>query len=147
MTTLLELNEKAQDVDIMEILDENFEKNEKEILEIYQQNQLLEGKDEDGGDIGYYQFFSYASEKNKMNPKPGLGKVDLKYTGTFFNEMAIQDVKEYYQIVSFVGYLPSITRKYGMKWAGFNEKVKAILIKQIILPKMQIKFKEKLGIG
>ena len=100
MATLFELNTKVQQLDIVTMLDEIFSENEKEILEIYQQNQLVYGNDENGETIGLYANISYADEKNMMNPKAGLDRVDLKYSGAFYNQMVIQQTKDFYQVTA-----------------------------------------------
>jgi len=146
MATLLELNEKAKDVDVIKILDEVISENEKELLELYQDIQLQLGKDGTGNEIGFYNDVLYATEKNKQNPKAGFGNVDLKLTGKFYDEMVIQQTSDFYQITSFVDYLPDIVKKYGMEWAGWNEETKAVLIEKIIYPKLINKLRQQLGI-
>jgi hypothetical protein len=47
------------------------------------QDQLQKGEAPDGGKIGQYAFMKYAKAKNKINPLPGLGNVDLILTNAF----------------------------------------------------------------
>lgn len=49
-----------------------------------QKEQLLQGVSSAGGTFRKYRSASYARLKNAMNPLPGLGNPDLKYTGSFY---------------------------------------------------------------
>jgi hypothetical protein len=52
---------------------------------IIQKDQLKQGVSATGGSFRKYQNKAYAIKKNKMNPLPGLGNPDLKYTGSFYD--------------------------------------------------------------
>lgn len=54
-------------------------------LSTSQKEQLLQGVSSTGGTFRKYRSASYAKLKNKMNPIPGLGNPDLKYTGSFYD--------------------------------------------------------------
>lgn len=54
-------------------------------LSTAQKEQLLQGVSSTGGTFRKYRSASYARLKNTMNPLPGLGNPDLKYTGSFYH--------------------------------------------------------------
>jgi hypothetical protein len=49
-----------------------------------QKAQLEQGNNSEGGSFRKYRNAVYAKEKNLMNPLPGYGNPDLKYSGNFY---------------------------------------------------------------
>lgn len=64
---------------------ENSVNETKEDVVVIQKDQLRQGVSSTGGSFRKYQNKAYAIKKNKMNPIPGLGNPDLKYTGSFYD--------------------------------------------------------------
>lgn len=57
-------------------------------------DQLQEGLDANGNRFKKYAWEDYAVEKNKMNPKAGMGNPDLKYTGDFWSSFILEQTGE-----------------------------------------------------
>lgn len=64
----------------------------KEDLSAIQKEQLHAGVSSTGGTFRKYSSNAYAIRKNKMNPIPGLGNPDLKYTGSFYDGIFVSVV-------------------------------------------------------
>lgn len=83
MSTILDLLEKVEQFDAYDTVLDGIIENEN-IAVSMNKDQLMSGVDSESRFISpEYQNDNYASLKNSMNPKPGIGIPDLKLTGDF----------------------------------------------------------------
>jgi hypothetical protein len=95
----------------------------KEELVDVQRQQMVHGERSDGKRIGKYKNKAYASMKNFMNSKPGLGFKDLRLTGSF-HKMMFVDIRENGRVIfsSLDEKLPQIIEREGELIFGINKK-------------------------
>lgn len=76
--------------------------------------QMYEGKDAYGRQIGpAYASEAYAEEKHQMNPAPGFGNPDLRYSGRFYGKYEISVRGDKIVGDSKVDYADKIFKKYA----------------------------------
>src|SRR5690348_238105 len=71
------------------MLEESIQETESGFIDLNTQ-QMYEGKNSDGGEIGAYRSEVYAEMKNQMNSLPGFGVPDLKLTGAFYEGYSLR---------------------------------------------------------
>lgn len=54
-----------------------------------QREQLMAGKNAQGGRVGTYRSFTYAVMKSRLNPLPGFGVVDARLTGALHRSLFV----------------------------------------------------------
>lgn len=133
--------EKLQNVDFKTLLKESLNDN-KEALKEYQQEQMLEGKSKIGK-IGKYRSKSYAGRKYAINPKAGLGNVDLKLTGSFQSKIVIKVKNDSVAFDSTDEKAKKLIKKYGKNVFGLNKENSENYSWQVIGPSIIKKFKKK----
>lgn len=72
--------------------------------------------------IGKYASEGYAKHKNAMNPKAGLGNVDLIYTGAFVNSLFVKPFSKGYIFDSNNSKSGNLIGKYGLDIMGLNQE-------------------------
>jgi hypothetical protein len=107
-----------------------------------QKYQLEQGTTAEGGTFRKYQSSAYARRKNQMNPLPGLGNPDLKYTGAFYRGISATVANGKIKVQSSDSKAVELEAKYGKdKIFGLNPeemqdftqaKVKPEFSKQVI---------------
>lgn len=75
--------------------------------------QMLEGINSEGEQIGEYHNTGYALDKNRMNPKAGYGNVDLNLTGGFQDRMYLIANGSEYEITSMDEKTNKLIWQYG----------------------------------
>lgn len=108
--------------------------------------QLESGTDATGGKVGLYRSEVYAEMKNRMNPKPGFGVVDLRLTGSFYSRMVTNVVGENVITESTDEKAPELEKKYGSEIYGLNSTFKAEYIDQSLRPEFQRKITAATGL-
>lgn len=76
-------------------------------------DQLLHGLASNGQYIGEYANEAYAFEKHNMNPLPGLGKMDFKFTGAFYKGILMKIRSKDYSVFSIDSKAPKLERIAG----------------------------------
>lgn len=71
-------------------------------------NQMLHGLNSNGVPIGEYANEEYAFEKHNMNPLPGLGIMDFKYTGAFYKGLLMKIRSKDFSVFSIDSKAPKL---------------------------------------
>ncbi len=87
-------------------------------------DQMTEGLNADGEQIGEYHSQSYALEKNQQNPKAGFGNVDLYREGNFQGRMYLIATQGEYEISSLDEKTNKLIGKYGEDIFGLKPENK-----------------------
>lgn len=91
----------------------------------YNQNQLYDFSiDSTSNPLEFYKSLAYSIEKNTRNPKPGLGRPDLKDTGTFYNGWFVELQGDILKIYSRDSKTPELVGKYGDDIFGLTKENK-----------------------
>jgi spore cortex formation protein SpoVR/YcgB (stage V sporulation) len=113
MTTPGDMLDALEELNLKEVVLEAIEDQKQEYLKLNLE-QLYEGKGSDGDPIEpEYASFSYAQQKNYMNPTPGFGTPDLKVTGAFYEGMEIEVDEDELTEESPVEYAQYLDENYG----------------------------------
>lgn len=131
--TLTQLIEKFRKIDVKESVIEAFNKTEDTYTEL-NLIQMLHGKTRDGQPIGEYHSEVYAQAKNRYNPLPGFGVVDLRITGAFYGGVfaRIQGQSIFMNSSDFK--TPKLLNKYGERIFGLTEESKQKYINEFFQP-------------
>jgi hypothetical protein len=107
---------------------ENFETVQQEAIKraegsfvFAQQEQMLDGETAEAKQIGEYRSPIYADYKYAKNQRAGLGVVDLKDTGDFYEAMRLEVEKDI-EMYSNDPKAPDLVKKYGENIFGLQEK-------------------------
>jgi hypothetical protein len=143
MAGVRELKQKLERLkgDLPRIAEASIEAVKQDYVEA-QKFQLEQGSASDGGTFRKYQSAAYARKKNQMNPAPGLGNPDLKYTGAFYRGITATIANGKIKVQSSDKKAQELEAKYGKdKIFGLNPeemqdftqlKVKPEFSKQVI---------------
>jgi len=119
------LNDKLRQWDVERITHDAIEGEKSALIEL-NRDQLRKGEAPDGGLIGRYGSMSYAKLKNSMNSKPGMGNVDLIYTGNFINDFVAEvDGVTDIDLFSRDSKMDLLDEKYPGKIFGLTEENRA----------------------
>jgi len=109
-------------------------------------NELEQGKRPDGSKIGQYRNPFYAKRKNIMNPRAGLGNVDLILTGAFANSLfPVRRGKSTFIFDASNSKAPDLFAKYGEDNRGLNQETFNDIQRDIIAPEVAEFIKEKMN--
>ena len=109
-------------------------------------NELEQGKRHDGSPIGLYRNASYARYKNLLNPRAGLGRVDLILTGAFANSLfPVRRGKGTFSFDASNGKAPDLFAKYGEDNRGLNQEAFNDIQRDIIAPEIAQFIKDKMN--
>lgn len=108
--------------------------------------QLLTGTDATGGKVGYYRNEVYAEMKNRMNPAPGFGVVDLRLTGAFQSRLVTNIVGDNVVTESTDEKAADLEKKYGSEIYGLSSTFKAEYIDQSLRPEFNRKITDAIGL-
>ena len=87
--TFTDLQQKIASLNVEQIINSVYNETKAQ-LEDLNTEQLSAGINVNGGTFPKYEFPEYAKLKNKMNPVPGIGNPDLKYTGDFHRSITAE---------------------------------------------------------
>jgi hypothetical protein len=96
-----------------------------------QKEQMLHGLNAEGASIGTYVNAQYASMKNSLNPIPGFGKVDLKLTGQFYQDIYADARSEGIIVDSADQKSESLQQRYGQIIFGLADDRKQEYINEL----------------
>lgn len=96
--------------------------------------QLMEGKDAEGGLLEPYKSNSYAERKLKLNP---LGVTDLKLTGKFHGGFFVNVDKFPAYVFSRDDKTRKLVGQYGSDIFGLDEENQGAVNETLVLPKVQ----------
>ena len=139
MATVVDLIANLRSLNLKQVAEEVISRHTGEFTEFNKQ-QLSEGKSPDGGRIGQYAYNKgkYARYKNALNPKPGLGFVDLILTGAFRQAFATVFKNDSFFTDSSDEKSDKLQSKYGPEHIfGLTDEHKESYSETIILPDFQ----------
>lgn len=119
--TISELYDKAKKISLEELFEDTVVELEEVVVDLNQKQMYDKGERADGYVIGEYLSPSYAMEKNQMNPRPGLGMVDLRYSGDFYRSMYLYIDQKGFFVDADVSYLDEIFDNYGEAMLGLAD--------------------------
>ncbi|MHB9057111.1 MAG: hypothetical protein ACYC2P_13355 [Paludibacteraceae bacterium] len=102
-------------------------------IELNRQQLYDRSEDKNSMALSLYKWQSYATFKNQMNPKPGLGRPDLFLTGSFQEKMFMEVEKETFNISSKDGKTFDLVKQYGDDIFGLSIKSKSEYAKTVWL--------------
>jgi len=148
MTELEDFISRIERLNVMEVAVETINETKKEFLDL-NRDQLRHGK-KSTGPIGHYSMSPrwqwYGEMKNRMNPLPGLGNVDLILTGSFSNKMTLKAAGNTYSIDSEDEKTTSLLFKYGTDTFGLDGERQPTYNQTIFLPLFIRKIQQITGI-
>jgi len=107
--------------------------------------QMYAGKDSAGREMSpQYASQGYADEKHGMNPTPGYGTPDLKYSGAFYQGYELEVQGDKVKEDSRVQYAGKLTAKYGEQIWGLDPENLSIYRQETLVPLMRYKVEIKL---
>lgn len=106
----------------------------REQLVLKQQMQMLHGLNAKGEKIGKYANPEYAAAKFALNPLAGFGNVDLRLTGTFFNDAFVDVRDDVFVITSGNEKTRELEQKYGQDIFGLNKDYKKEYVQEDLKP-------------
>lgn len=112
MARLLQIKQKFERLNTDAVIDKTMDESLPDFVEM-QKDQLSQGINQKGQGIGKYKDPYYADVKHSMNPLPGVGNVDLKYTGAFYQGLQAAIVGESIVIESTDSKASELEAKYG----------------------------------
>lgn len=117
----------------------------KDFISFNQQQLLDSGVDSDGKKLMKYQSESYAKQKNRRNPLPGLWQPDLYDTGAFFESMKLEIINEKkYRIYATDTKTKSLIKKYGSSILGLGIDSRVEIIKDFFRREFMANVKQTL---
>jgi hypothetical protein len=131
-----EFIENFVSIDFEKLIDTAVFDNEAELVDALTA-QLQTGRDQMGDRIGEYKSNDYAEMKFNMNPKAGMGFVDLKYTGDFYSGMFLEKIEKDFQIRSSDSKAEDLADRYGEWIYGLQTDNLNKVIREDILPVLQ----------
>lgn len=146
MGTALELLNDIKAFDLMATVTDVIQKTNDGYIE-KQQAQMLEGKGKNRN-IGRYWNPTgvYAQFKSSLNPLAGLGNVDLRLTGAFFDGMELKLTGQDIDIFSTDSKAGDLTEKYGGQIWGLNEKRQNEYNEEVFLPALGDEIEKQTGL-
>jgi len=127
---------KSQIANLQATINQEMLKNQDEIRQTIRERWLL-GKDPLGYAIGIYSKSDigaeYAFFKNKINPKAGLGNVDLTLTGALGKKIRLVEVSNGFEVISTDEKFEAIKEKYGDYNFNLSESERKELFDEILL--------------
>lgn len=142
MATIDQLISNVERLSFLPIIGESIEETREQYKDM-QREQMLTGEGKKGK-IGKYRSNSYAARKELINPKAGFGNVDLKLTGSFYNEIFV-DVRTNTVVVDSADEKAgSLIEKYGEDIFGLNPENQSDYSKNKMGPVATGKIKEQI---
>lgn len=137
MATIFQILEKLQRVNLNAEVPVIIQRNSGEAVKLNRKQLYEKGRDVNGEKLTSYNSQTYALEKNKINPSPGLFTPDLYLTGAFQRGFYAQ-VKSGTTIIfgSTDMKTADLERKYTNKIFGLSVDGKAEFIRLTVLPEI-----------
>ena len=124
MTTVADLMESIQSVNLKEAIDQAITETAAAYIWLNTEEQLFKGLDTEGNQLTpLYKSPSYARKKNQLNPAPGLGVPDLKLSGSFYQKQKLTVQGDTLQLDSDVDHAQYLEKNYGADMIyGLNDQ-------------------------
>jgi hypothetical protein len=153
MATIKAFNDRLQAFDTEKVLMDVFMEANAIVIE-KNLDQLQVGEDSKGnklrnkkakGGDGSYAWESYSEEKHAMNPLPGKGNPDLKYSGSFWQGFKVtKEGGTSYTIKSEDSKAGELVGMYGEDIYGLSDPKRGEFVSETYRPKLAAKVKELL---
>ena len=112
-------------------------RNQQEIIDLNTKEQLFKGESSSGQKLSpKYTGVRYARAKNKVNPLPGYGTPDLKFTGKFYNDFFLSTKGRQLEFDSKTKYAKHLESKYGSEIYGLNKDNSDWLNDKLLFPEL-----------
>jgi len=92
-----------------------------------------------------YRNKEYAADKYAMNPMPGFGIPDLKFSGDFYAGFGVEVKADEYEVFSTDPKAAMLESKYKQVF-GMNQESKGQYAQEHVLPELQRSITEKTGL-
>lgn len=146
MATIPEMKRRVESIRLRERVPEIIQSNAAELID-YNQKQMFErGQKANNEPIGYYNSIPYALQKNQMNPKPGMMRVDLKLTGAFYRGMWLSVDRTSFELDSRDSKASKLKSKYGDTIFGLSDENKAEYSKGSLFNGIKRHIEDKTGL-
>lgn len=132
MATILSMLTKVRSVNLRDQVPVIIEQTKEEAVKLNRLQLYDMSQDKNEMSLLIYRSPSYATYKNKRNPKPGLGHPDLFLTGSFQNKMFATVEKETLNISSRDSKTFDLIKQYGDDIFGLSEKSKSIYANGVV---------------
>lgn len=130
MRTINSLLTAVQSVDLQFLIESSLTETSEDYKGL-QRQQMLKGLKSDGTLIGKYRSQTYANKKASMNPLAGQGNVDLKLTGSFYNEIFTDVRSDSIVVDSADQKSAALQEKYGETIFGLDDDSKSEYVEQL----------------
>ena len=125
---------------VVTVLNENSDE-----LEQAQRDQMAEGKNANGNNIGRLKDRAYALRKKATGGKARLGIADLRNKGNFYKGITAKANKSVLTITSTDEKTDLLINKYTEQIFGYNNQTFGIVRDTIIIPGLIKEFKKQLS--
>lgn len=133
MGSIKRLYDRVQTLDVNNVAFDSLDSTSDEIARLNTE-QLFEGKNANGEQVGTYRSELYAEQKNRMNPKPGFGNVDLRLTGDFYQRITTNVTGDSVITESTDSKAARLKEKYGDEIYGLNTIFRARFKRETLSP-------------
>lgn len=135
MTTINDMLMRFRSFDMVTTTSQIMKDNEQDVVELNRQ-QLLEGVNRENDGVGEYRSPSYALMKERMNPRAGFGNVDLKLSGSFYDNFHLAIDSTEYAIFSTDWKTNKLMGKYGVEIFGLSPESRLKLWRDVVKDKL-----------
>lgn len=132
MTTIKQMLERVESIQLREAVPVIIEDTKDEILRLNKLQLYNRGEDRNAQPLRLYGSLSYALEKNKMNPRPGFGRPDLFVTGQFYRGFNVKVSKNAFNVSSTDSKTPELVKKYSEDIFGLTPQSKTEYAKKVV---------------
>lgn len=143
MTTVAGMMRKLESFDLLNEIRLILEKN-KNVLKESEKMQWKTGERSTGAPFGKYKSGKYALMKNKMNPLPRVGNMDLILTAKTIDSLTV-DVISDALVYNLASDEHDLVARFGENILGMNTKSRKAFIEVILLPELVKAIKNKMA--
>jgi hypothetical protein len=144
MATVNDMIRRMKSLNVPQEAEEALYQSREEIIEL-QGDQLLHGKNREGGKIGKYKSDKYAAKKFAQNPLAGLGNMDWILTGELKRELFVDVRQQTYVIDTADPKAAHLIKDFGDPF-GLTKESKVKLIADKTRPVLVKNVKAKLKV-
>jgi len=144
--TIQGLLDKVKTVDLRSAVPDIIVRTKADAILLNQLQMFQFGLKADGNKIGEYKNKYYAQYKNRKNPQPGFGYVDLSDKKDFYNGFTLDVTKTTFEFDSKDSKSDKLKKQYGNTIFGLTKDSKKTYSLDTILPAVQKYITGKTGL-